>query len=801
MTFRGWPSRLFMALFLVAALSDAAVSQGASANTDKGAPLQSNGDVVSALRTVVSEGFDNLPVRVALTIVAVRARLSLTFDPAIAGMDTRITIAAHDRTASNALLEIARLAHLRINVLPDGQLLVLLPEAPGVVARVAVDTATAMDRAYTLPAMHAEATRVERLAFDEAPNVGMLSVTGRDMSSASHFFAQSDLLRGVQLLPGVEARNDYTSGLNVRGGEADQNLIMLDGYPIYNPFHLGGLFGTFIDPMVGRVDLNTGGFPAQFGGRLSSVLDVKSAEEPRLGLHGTGEVSLISSTLSLGSAVDSGGGNWMVAGRRTYADALVSVLSKGTVPYHFEDAQAHYTHTLPGNARLAFTGYTGLDDISVDNQTDHYSANWGNRLLGGTYAKSFPNGVRLFGHRLGDSARVEQRLSVSHFGIDVNIANNSITASSADDEVRAGGALSSYSATHARSAGYEVSSQYLSYTSSQVIPIFPGSAFSQRNLSGSVYYDDVWRPTHSLIVDAGVRVDALVESRWVGVLPRLSLKYFVNDNLAVTGAFGDYAQWVRSLTRDDIPIRAMDFWIGSDSLRPVSRARHYVLGLERWVTPQRTFRVEGFYKIYRDLLEPNPLDDPNRAGDEFLPVAGRAYGADLLVRQFDTGMFSGWASYTYAVTTRTQPDGYRFFPTQDRRHDVNLVSTWRWSGYALNMRFNVASGTPYTDIINAFNRHPYDPIQQSFFTYGSDATFLAGPRNAARLPLSHRLDLSVLAFGHLGGVAISPYLSIVNVYNAKNVFGYTFDYTRSPPTRLSLPQFPVLPTIGATLAW
>src|SRR5674476_389273 len=113
----GWHSRLSVALCLMAALNNAAVAQGARANADKGAPLQSYGNVVPALRTSVSEGFDNLPVREALTIVAVRARLSLTFDPAISGMDTRITIAAHDRTAANALLEIARVAHLRINVL------------------------------------------------------------------------------------------------------------------------------------------------------------------------------------------------------------------------------------------------------------------------------------------------------------------------------------------------------------------------------------------------------------------------------------------------------------------------------------------------------------------------------------------------------------------------------------------------------------------------------------------------------------------------------------------------------------
>src|SRR5690348_10336657 len=174
-------------------------------------------------------------------------------------------------------------------------------------------------RPVTLPTVHTEAPRTERRLFETAPNVSVLSVTARDLGRAPRFFAEADVLRALQLMPGVEARNDYNAGMNVRGGEADQNLILLDGYPVYNPFHFGGLFGTFIDPTIARVDMRTGGFPAQFGGRLSSVLNVRSTEDDRRGLHGTTEVSLVASTLSLGGALGAGG-SWLVAGRRTHAD-------------------------------------------------------------------------------------------------------------------------------------------------------------------------------------------------------------------------------------------------------------------------------------------------------------------------------------------------------------------------------------------------------------------------------------------------------------------------------------------------
>src|SRR5689334_6581240 len=164
-----------------------------------------------------------------------------------------------------------------------------------------------------LPAVRSDTTRIERRLFESKPNVSNLSISARDLGSAPRFFAEADVLRALQLMPGVEARNDYSAGMNVRGGEADQNLVLLDGYPIYNPFHFGGLFGTFIDPAVGRVEMQTGGFPARYGGRLSSVFDVQSAEDNRTGLHGTSEVSLVATSLSLGGALGSRG-SWLVSG-------------------------------------------------------------------------------------------------------------------------------------------------------------------------------------------------------------------------------------------------------------------------------------------------------------------------------------------------------------------------------------------------------------------------------------------------------------------------------------------------------
>src|SRR5688572_2201443 len=207
-------------------------------------------------------------------------------------------------------------------------------------------------RPQVLPTIEATAPRDERVVFETKPNVGTLTITGKELTSAPRFFGESDVLRAVRLLPGVNARNDFSVGMDVRGGESDQNLVLLDGFPIYNPFHMGGLFGAFVEPMVDRVDFLTGGFPASYGGRLSSVLDVHSATDPRPGTHGQVDMSFIATTLKLGGGLQDGRGTWGLAVRRTYADKFVDLISDQKLPYHFRDAQGVIRWQLPRGVRF-----------------------------------------------------------------------------------------------------------------------------------------------------------------------------------------------------------------------------------------------------------------------------------------------------------------------------------------------------------------------------------------------------------------------------------------------------------------
>ena len=667
--------------------------------------------------------------------------------------------------------------------------------------------------ATVLSAVRTEARPVERDAFEARPSVGTVQITAR-AAEAVPKFGEPDIIRIVQLLPGVEARNDFSTGLNVRGGESDQNLILIDGYPIYNPFHLGGLFSTFIDPTVSGVTLMTGGFPARYGGRLSAVLDVHSQEEVRPGIHGTADLSLLASTGSLGGAFAGGKGSWMIAGRRTYADKFVELISTNELPYHFRDEQAHFAYALSPTTKLSLTAYDGRDALNANIATlgDSTQADpsggtflfdWGNRVIGATLSKQIASPSRNVFSRLllGDSATFEQRASFSAFSTNLDLGAGSLMLRNRVTDLRVSGNLTSHTAAHERSFGYDAVSYGIRYDATSPQTDTRLYDLRQSPASAALYLDDIWRVSPSWLIETGARTEALTGKPWVALSPRVSAKYFVTPDWALTAAFGRFSQWTHSLAREDIPVRLFDFWVASDAVTPVSTAWHSILGTERWLSPSRYLRVEGFYKKYENLLESNPQEDPNLRGDEFFPVNGDSYGADVLLRQFETsGRFSGWISYTYAVETRRKGD-LNYFPGHDRRHNLNVVGTWRFSKYLFGARYGYATGTPYTDIVGMIVRRIYDPGLNAFGTRGSGRTeqFVGGQRNGARLPTTQRLDLDVTRAFHVRGATVAPFLSIVNAYNAKNVFLYVFDYTKSPPTRQAISQFPLLPTAGVSI--
>ena len=660
--------------------------------------------------------------------------------------------------------------------------------------------------AQLLSPVRTDAPATELAQFLSAPNVGAVTMSKATIAGVPSV-GEPDVVRVVQLLPGVIARNDYNTGLSVRGGEADQNLILLDGHPIYNPFHVGGLFSTFMDATVGGLELKTGAFPARYGGRLSSVLDVHSAEDVRSGVHGSTDLSVLAATGRLSGTFGGARGTWSAAARRTYADAIATMFTNNVFPYHFRDLHAHATYALPREWRVAATVYTGHDLLdanfaefegdSVPSRANEGSwrFDWGNSVAGAAASKDFT----LFGR----SATFEQRVSSSGFNTRLDVGDGSTDQRSSIRDARISGSVIARGDRDDRSIGYEIATYRIHYASGS--PQMGTTSFDlrQRPTSAALWVSDLWRVSPRWLFEGGLRAEGLASAGrdWLGLSPRASVKFFLSPDLALTAGGGRVTQFLQSLAIDG-PLRYFDVWIASDSTFPVAAAWHWVAGVERRLRDAGSVRVEGYVKRYDRVMEAALSEDPQRRGDEFSPAQGLSYGVDLIARWQRRSGGSGWISYTYGLATRSR-DTLRWTPGFDRRHDLNVVATWPMAKYRLGARFGFATGTPFTPIVGGIARRVYDPSREAWGTGAPEIKIepLGGPYNSARYPASHRLDLDISREFRVRGVLASPYVSVVNAYNAKNVFVYLYKYSTDQPTRRAISQFPILPSLGVRVAF
>jgi len=369
-------------------------------------------------------------------------------------------------------------------------------------------------------------------------------------------------------------------------------------------------------------------------------------------------------------------------------------------------------------------------------------------------------------------------------------------------ESRAWGELTRWRGAHETLLGYEWSTYRVRYDVDA--PAAGGDPILQlrQNPSAGVLYVDHTVRLSSITARAGLRAETVTGAEWSGLSPRLSIKWFANEDLAFTLAGGRTTQWTPALRNEQAPVRLFDFWVTSDRDTPVAEAWQTIGGVERWFGGNRFVRVEAYHKAYGSLPSSNLFNDPAVRGDEFIITTGESYGVDVLLRQLERGRVSGWLAYSYGVSTRDGPDG-RFAPVQDRRHNLNVVSSYRPGGtWSYGLRLGLGSGTPFTDVVGQLVRRRYDPLTNSFSPNDREPERepIGGARNAARFPLFQRLDLSVTRTS-TGKRTWAPYLSLINAYNARNVFTYVFDYADNPPTRTTISQFPVIPTFGVSISW
>jgi hypothetical protein len=601
--------------------------------------------------------------------------------------------------------------------------------------------------------------------------------------------AEADLFRTLQFLPGVVSQSDFSSQLYVRGGSPDQNLILLDGVVIYNPFHLGGVFSTFNVDAIKEVEFMTGGFPAEYGGRLSSVLNITNREGNNKRFTGKGNISLLSAKTTMEGPAPRG--SWLLSARRTYFDQIFKG-SKYEFPYYFYDLNGKANIDISEEHRITISGFYGDDvlDFNFDDDTSDVDVSidwlWGNRTTSVKWryiiSPTILSELLLTRSHFRNNVDLDVQMSSGLGSLDIN---NSIVDLSAKNDFTYFGIPK-----HEIRLGFNYSRLDFKY----FIGLNDLSLMDYRTKSQflSLYLQDQWRASALLSFKTGMRLNYYDLGRHWRLAPRFGFKYRLQENLALKGSWGVYYQFLNTANSEEENFSFMDLWFPLTRQYQPLRATHYVAGIEWWLPHDLTLTTELYYKDMANLLLLNERGDFADPDDDFFVGPGWATGMEILLKR-SIGRLNGWLGYSLSATKRDIA-AVRFYPKYDRRHSFNLVLNYdlgrRWT---FNFLWTYGSGFPYTPVLGKYWHHEYDFVEKEL---DSEIHNIKGEKNSRRYPAYHRMDMSLSKKWQPFGLFTTLYLQVINVYNRKNVFFYFWDHDQNPSQLETVTMFPFLPTLG-----
>ena len=655
--------------------------------------------------------------------------------------------------------------------------------------------------------------------------MGTMEFSQKTIKATPTLFGESDIVKTLQLTPGVASGTEGLAGLYVRGGDQDGNLFLIDGNPVYQINHVGGLFSAFNPEAIRNLDFFKAGFPARYGGRLSSVVDVHTKEGNMKEYHGSATIGLISGNLSLEGPIIKDRTAFQIALRRSWLDVLsapaIAIANKVrkdghkiNLRYAFHDLNLKLNHRFSDRSRMFFSLYNGNDvlkgggtDFSTEEEqvpyTDgtHSSLRWGNLMgtLGWTYV--FNN--RLFGRVSGVFSRYRSNVRSSkeyNYGVegeDNYLSSSSETSSSTS--ILDMGVRSSFDYTPSTSHVIRFGGDFLMH---RFRPEYnevkaAGSGMLEFSNIGKIYTNDLlwareaavfgeddWNVLPSLRLNAGLRFSLFnVERKAYTLLePRASLRWLLRDDLSFKASYARMGQYIHLLGNSYINLPT-DAWMPvTRKLKPlisdqVSAGFYYNL------MRSYSFSVEGYYKWMKNLLD-------YKDGYSFLPGTaaweekmavgkGRSYGVEFLARK-ESGRTTGWIGYTLSWSDRRfdEIDNGRRFPARyDNRHKLNIVVSHKLSDKVeLTAAWTYTSGNRMTLSLESYEQAGTLTISNQYkmnnwWEPSGEVVDLYTRRNNYQMPAYHRLDLGLNIYrpkqkGRMGIWNISIY----NVYSRMNPF-------------------------------
>jgi hypothetical protein len=649
----------------------------------------------------------------------------------------------------------------------------------------------------------------------------IIKITPKEIEKIPSMGGQPDLAQYLQVLPGVIFSGDQGGQLYIRGGPPVQNMVLYDGMIIYNPFHSIGLFSVFDVDILKNINVYTGGFNADFGGRISSIMDISTRDGNKQRFSGKLDVSTFGAKALLEGPIarqkrdNSASASFLLSVKNSYLDKSAPVFYSyldQELPYSFMDIYGKISVNAPNGSKVNFFGFdfsdhATLTGYNVDNEVinevpvnyDWISYGGGGNfvvipgkspgLIEGNFAYSYYN------VGMAESDRPPRSSTISGFN-----AGFHFTYFFGDDELRYG----------VEGSGYKTIFDFYNVVNRKI-------DISQNSTEVDAYARYKWI-VGKFIIEPGFRAQYYASLSTFSPEPRLALKFNATKNFRMKMAGGYYTQNLISTTNDlDVVNLFYGFLTGPENLpkefngrkvtNKLQRAWHAVLGFEWDIADNLNLNVEGYYKYYPQLtnLNRNKLfedteanaNQPDYLKKDFIIETGDAEGVDISVT-YNYRNFRFWGTYSLGFIHRY--DGHSsYVPPYDRRNNLNLMGTYtfgRKSTWEVNLRYNYGSGFPFTPTQGYYEAIFFNNILTNYTTVNGSLGILYGEYNSHRLPYYSRLDLDLKKTFFFGkNMNLQVDFSITNVLNEKNVF-YVDRITNAV-----VYQLPILPSLGLSFTF
>lgn len=643
-------------------------------------------------------------------------------------------------------------------------------------------------------------------------------ITPKTITKIPAVGGQADLAQYLQVIPGVVFTGDQGGQLYIRGGSPIQNKVLLDGMIVYNPFHSIGLFSVFDTDIIRNVEVYTGGFSAEYGGRVSSIMDVTTRDGNKKRVSGKvggstfGAKLMVEGPLKKARNENDMSVSFIFSAKNSYLEQTSQTIYKNilkdeVLPYNFQDVYGKVSLNAPNGSKINFFGFNFNDQVNNYKSISDFS--WV-AYGGGSNFVLIPGKSPVL---------IEGNIAYSKYDAQLSEASNPSRSSSIDG-FNAGFTFSYFLGKNTLKYGVELLGfkTVFDYTKSNGIRL--NQTENTTELGAFVKYK--WQ-LDKLIIEPSLRVQWYASLAEISPEPRIAVKYNVTDWFRLKAAAGVYSQNLIAANSDrDVVNLFYGFLSGQDNIpkkfngkdvtTKLQKANHYIVGTEFDVIDHVTLNIEGYFKDFRQLTNMNrnqiysESNHPSNVSEiewrDFMIENGQAYGVDLSLK-YEFLRWYVWAAYSLAYVNKNYETAsheiINYRTHYDRRHNINLMVTysggsrkqWEFSG-----RWNIGSGLPFTQVSGFYEQYQFNDMGMSIIENNGELGIIYGELNKGQLPWYHRLDFDVKRKFWFGEkIILEADFSVTNVYNRDNIF-YVDIITSE-----NVYQLPIMPSIGLTLTF